>query len=260
MAARERDLILRAGRAACGAPEPCPPRRGSPRTSRVDATELPPTIAEHRACSASTRGSDGATDRSAFRVEVPNHRAGRPAVPAGATAQVTSRRIPHCSGVTWPTRSSPTTSSRSQSRRASVQGVKATNVGDERQPGVAAQCCGLDEVGASVPLLQMCEHGDRPPIPPRSSRTGSRFPQHDGSRSRWRKQVLHFDRHVVGDRGHVPPERLDDAPRVRRTVEEIRVAKRDVPGARCTCRGHPPARLPRARPGTARRTPPRSGT
>ena len=74
------------------------------------------------------------------------------------------------------------------------------------------------------------------------------------------QEMLDLDDRVVGERRELAMQRLDDPPRVRRAVEEVRIAKRDVRGALL-----PPARgcrRGRRRPGrreTDRRRRARSG-
>ena len=146
------------------------------------------------------------------------------------------------------------------SPRRSSTGVNGTNVGDSATPALAAQ--------AQRPLRNRlaCD-----PSSASSSTTSStdstalvtkRQPvsRSSGSMSRVREEVLDLDGHVVGDRWELPVEPLDESSRVRRAVEEIGIAERDVLRARGHLRrGHPPSRH-RAEPrGTCRRTPERSG-
>ena len=100
----------------------------------------------------------------------------------------------------------------------------------ERQPGVAAQRDRVHEI------LLAC-------APSRASR-GRVVDRLDGARDEcaarvheaaeqiaMTQQMLDLDRHVVGDIGVRRMKRLDHAHRVRRAVEEIGIAERDVLGA-----------------------------
>ena len=82
-----------------------------------------------------------------------------------------------------------------------------------------------------------------------------------GISSRVPQDVLDLDHDVVGEPGPLARERLDDAARVRGTVQEVGIAERDVLRARGHlargCRRAPRRPAPR---GTGRRTPARSGS
>ena len=130
---------------------------------------------------------------------------------------------------------------------------------DERQADGSKQIDDGSRKSARVcPLSSNAEHAIVQRFDGARHEQRSRCRASRGSRSRWLQQVLDLDRDVVADRRMRRVQRLDDAHRVRRTVEEIGIAERDVlrarrrPARRCR-----PARRPAARPGTARRTPAR---
>ena len=121
-----------------------------------------------------------------------------------------------------------------------VHGVKATNVGASVKPASRHSATARSKSRSRVPLLELVQHVIVYRLDGARDERAARVAQ-NGQRVGVGEQVLDLDRDVVRDLRKLRMERARDGNGVADAVEEVRIAERDVSGARGDLRlGRPP--------------------